>query len=258
MSAVILCQVKQAEQPFYVNDVGISLYSAEELCWFMENNLPLLDRVFFEEPLQKWIRQELSLERLADTLKSVQEMDREPLTDELAMPVFDEIGWLTAEEREKVLDTLHRQELLPAGARKKLRADRLAGYRKYMMAIRLYREILSDGGAELAGSQLAGTIWHNMGVSYARMFQMNEACGCLRKAWDILRSDAVMKSLLCCCWLRGGREDLDRTGDDCGVAIAFRQEVEEELEQLSSRSMPSDLDQALRGWVEEYHRETGL
>ena len=70
MSAVILCQVKQAEQPFYVNEVGISLYSAEELCWFMEQNLPLLDRVFFEEPLQKWIRQELSLERLADTLKS--------------------------------------------------------------------------------------------------------------------------------------------------------------------------------------------
>ena len=258
MSAVILCQIRQAEQPFYVNDVGVSLYSIEELCWFMEHNLPLLDRVFFEEPLRKWIRQELSLPSLADKLEKVQQMDREPLTDELAMPVFDEIGWLMPEEREKVLEALHRQELLPYEARKKLRADRLAGYRKYTLAIRLYREILAESDEDQEKSQLSGMIWHNMGVSYARLFQMNEACGCFRRAWDILHGDAAMKSLLTCCWLRGGREDLDRMADDCGIAIAFRQEVENELEQLSSRSMPADLDQALRGWVEEYHRETGL
>ena len=103
MSTVILCQIRQAGQPFYVNDAGVSLYSAEELCWFMENNLPLLDRAFFEEPLQKWLRDELGMERLAGTLETLQKKPGGPLLEELALAVYDEAGWLFAGERGTLL-----------------------------------------------------------------------------------------------------------------------------------------------------------
>ena len=255
MSAVILCQIKRAEQPFFINETGHGLYSVEELCWFMEHNLPLLDRVFFEEPLRKWLRQELGLEKLSETLRARQEQERAPLLEELAMPVFDEIGWLMAGEREEMLQKLREQELLPEAARRKLRADSLAGYHRYMLAIRQYREILSGGEAD---EELAGALWHNMGVSYARMFQMDEACDCFGKAWKLLGSDVSLRSLLCCCRMRGGREDFDRMADKCGADMAFRQELEEELDRIEARDVPADLDQALRRWVEEYHRETGL
>lgn len=255
MSTVILCQIRQAGQPFYVNDAGVSLYSAEELCWFMENNLPLLDRAFFEEPLQKWLRDELGMERLAGTLETLQKKPGGPLLEELALAVYDEAGWLFAGERDAAAARLREQERLPVPVRRKLRADCLVGYRKYMLAIRLYREILADGEGT---GQLAGMLWHNMGVSYARMFQMDEACDCFRKAWDLLQGQASLKSLLYCCALRGGQEDFDRMADDCGADMAFRQELEDHLRALTEKELPEDLDAALRGWVQQYHEETGL
>ena len=255
MSAVILCQVKQAVQPFYVNDAGLNLYSAEELCWFMEHNLPLLDRAFFEEPLQNWLRDELGLDRLAGTLEKLQKTEEDLLLEELVLPVFDEIGWMLPAEEDAFAGKLREQERLSVPARRKIRADSLAGYRKYMMAIRLYRDILN--GTETQG-QLPGMIWHNMGVCYARMFQMDEAVDCFRRAWDILKGRASLQSLLYCCALRGGQEDFDRMADDCGADMAFRRELEEKLHRLTERQLPSDLDAALKGWVQQYHDETGL
>ena len=255
MSTVILCQTRKAQQPFYVNDTGMNLYSAEELCYFMEHNLPLLDRVFFAEPLQEWLRAELGLDRLADRLHERCEAEELPHLEELALPVFDEISWLTAEEKTEILRQLQELENLPVPEREKLRADSLTGYRRYMLAIRLYRDILQLAGEN---SPVTGKVWHNMGVAYAGMFQMEEACDCFRKAWEAEKSDVSLRCLLCCSALHGGQEEFDRTADDCGADMEFRTELEDAIEALKKQEMPADPEAALRGWVREYHLETGL
>ncbi len=255
MSTVILCQTKTAQTPFYVNDTGTNLYSAEELCWYMEHNLPVLDRGFFAEPLQEWIRTELGLEKLADTLNDRWEAEELPHLEDLALPVYDEISWLPAEERTDMIRRLQDLENLPMPEREKLRADCLTGYHRYMLAIRLYREILGIAGED---SLIKGKVWHNMGVAYAGMFQMEEACDCFRRAWEIQKSEVSLRCLLCCSALHGGQEEFDRAADDCGADMTFRTELEDAMDALKKLDLPADPEAALRDWVREYHRETGL
>ena len=34
-----LCMEKKAEHPFFIESIGIRIYTIEELCWFLHNNL---------------------------------------------------------------------------------------------------------------------------------------------------------------------------------------------------------------------------
>ncbi len=43
MSGYILCQVKKAEKPFYIENISTNIYSIEELCYYLYNNLYLVD-----------------------------------------------------------------------------------------------------------------------------------------------------------------------------------------------------------------------
>ena len=43
MSGYILCQVKKAEKPFYIENISTNIYSIEELCYYLSNNLYLID-----------------------------------------------------------------------------------------------------------------------------------------------------------------------------------------------------------------------
>ncbi len=43
MGTAILCQIPRAEHPWYLENIGLNIYSAEELGYFIRNNLTLAD-----------------------------------------------------------------------------------------------------------------------------------------------------------------------------------------------------------------------
>ena len=51
----ILCKDAEAERPYYVKDLGINLYSAFELCYFIYNHSALLGDDFPDEELLRFI-----------------------------------------------------------------------------------------------------------------------------------------------------------------------------------------------------------
>ena len=59
-----LCQVKTASKPYYIENISTYIYSIEELCYYLYNNMYLIDRSIVGEELCNWIRDELDLKRL--------------------------------------------------------------------------------------------------------------------------------------------------------------------------------------------------
>ena len=51
MSGYILCQVKKAEKPFFIENISTNIYSIEELCYYLYNNLYLIDSSLINQKL---------------------------------------------------------------------------------------------------------------------------------------------------------------------------------------------------------------
>ena len=86
MSGYILCQVRKAEKPFFIENISTNIYSIEELCYYLYHNLYLIDQTIMNEGLCSWIQEELELPKLAAKLRPL--FERNYSIEEFLYPVF--------------------------------------------------------------------------------------------------------------------------------------------------------------------------
>ncbi|MEI3246665.1 MAG: hypothetical protein V8S26_11405 [Lachnospiraceae bacterium] len=55
----ILCKTKTAKKPFFIENISTNIYSMEELCYYLYNNLYLIDDTLLNEKLCVWLKDEL-------------------------------------------------------------------------------------------------------------------------------------------------------------------------------------------------------
>ena len=58
MGKLILCEKPLAALPYYIENLSLNIYSAEELCYYIENNVYLLEQDFMDDELIEWIGKE--------------------------------------------------------------------------------------------------------------------------------------------------------------------------------------------------------
>ena len=56
MSDYILCQVKRASLPFYVENISKNIYSIEELCYYFYKNIYLIDESIMSWGCQNYMK----------------------------------------------------------------------------------------------------------------------------------------------------------------------------------------------------------
>ena len=69
MGAVIICRKELAETPYYIESMGIRIYSMEELAYFLYENIYLVDKKMLGTRLWEWLRTEMHNPELADRLQ---------------------------------------------------------------------------------------------------------------------------------------------------------------------------------------------
>lgn len=70
MGSLILCHKKRAKQPYVISRVHMKIYTIEELCYYICNNLYLIDYTIINHQLCDWIGRELEMEELSEHLKA--------------------------------------------------------------------------------------------------------------------------------------------------------------------------------------------
>ena len=68
MGKVILCSARQAVVPYTFMNTKVEVYSYEELCFYIYNNIALLNPEQFQGKLVQWLKSELGMEDLAVTV----------------------------------------------------------------------------------------------------------------------------------------------------------------------------------------------
>ena len=69
MGSLILCHSKRAKRPYEISRVHIRVYTIEELCYYICNNLYLVDYTIMNRGLCDWLYDELELKDMGEELR---------------------------------------------------------------------------------------------------------------------------------------------------------------------------------------------
>ena len=166
MSGYILCQVKKAEKPFYIENISTNIYSIEELCYYLYNNLYLVDSSLISSKLCTWLEEELELPKLAAKLKPY--IGRKAGLEEVLYPIFKEINYLAYEELKTLNGRIEARKREPEEIREKRKGDALMENRMYVNALRVYQKLLEHGGKEITGEMRERILHFSCPISVSR------------------------------------------------------------------------------------------
>ena len=238
MSGYHLCQVKKARHPYFIESISTNIFTIEELCFYLEKNIYLLDQTIINEKLLDWIRDELGLVRLYRKL--YEQLENEETIGNFILPIFKEIGYLSHDEFRELQEKIRTIEIQPEDLRRKIKADYLVEYHMYNNAIQEYS-------------------------AYARLFLFEEAADCLWKSYETVRSNEIYRRYLATLSLFLSREDYEKRLDELKVPKVQREKIEAWLNE--SRQLPEEPEtdekerwKAVQTFLEEeklaYHKST--
>ena len=193
MSGLLLC-TKTAKRPLTIKDSGINLYSMEELCYYIYNNIYIIEPEFFSKELIEFLEKELELEKTAKKLKD--QIFRNESYINMIRTILEGGFYYSDEEMGQIEEVLADLGKKSQGDRMKFKADMLAEQGKYEKALNAYRSLL-EAKYNAEQTKLLGDIWNNMGVIYARMFLFEAALCCFQKAYNMEGEQEYRDNIIC-------------------------------------------------------------
>lgn len=259
MGAVIICRQEPAKTPYYIESMGIRLYSMEELAYFLYENVYLADRQMLGPRLWEWIRSEIHNPELADRLQKGAEAGSS--IQNMVLTILRSVDYYSQEElmqlssKMKVLNTYQEQERL------KLRADEYFINGNYQAAIYEYEKILDIRQSERLGVEFYAHVWNNLGVCYCRLFQFGRAAQAFRTSWQYERDPGVLKEYVCAMRMGLSDRDFEEAMDLQNIRGEQLTEITEEYEKLEKEAgnhleRPRNPEERLYELQREYEKNT--
>lgn len=248
MSKAWICREKAAEIPFFLEDQKVNLFSLEELCYYLYQNVELVQDSLFDERLFEWIEGELQMEELGSRLREGRAQEQSSFW--FLGKILWESGFYTREELQEIIKTAEQAEDAPPLERCKIRADKLLRNHKYKSSLQEYQWILNQIKQEDTDKLMEGRIWHNMGTAYAGQFLFAEAAECYKRAYEIAGLDQSRQEyLLAKDWAEGNipnscfedswKETL-RQKKASGDRIGYEEAVYRKIEELAKEYVRSE------------------
>ncbi|MGN0166267.1 MAG: hypothetical protein ACI39R_08810 [Lachnospiraceae bacterium] len=166
MGKFIFCIGNKAKFPYTFHTTGVSVYTMEELCYYLYHNIDTLEEDLSDMALVTWIRNELGIVDRADFLEQL--MQRGAGLKDVVVSIFCSTDYYTEDEINhliKEIDALY--DMLPI-ERKKRHADMLMKFKKYSEAGFEYRSIIDDRGFDQLSVAAQGNVYHNVAVLMAK------------------------------------------------------------------------------------------
>ncbi|MCD8045212.1 MAG: hypothetical protein LUE90_00895 [Clostridiales bacterium] len=262
-----LLEDKRTENAFYNENTAVHLYSMEELCFFMETNMYLIDPSWVEEELFGWLERELGRAKLAADLRVLLRTKRDAFA--CAELIFSESGLYAKREMEQIRAMLEQMKGRTKMERRKMSGDLFLEEGRYRQAAYIYLELLEEPYARQMTEELRGNICHNLGVVYARLFFFPEAAECFAKAYALHKNPDSRDAYLYAMNYVEDDDTLKESGMELNFsvmrdALAHLTETAEQPEYYLDRKSASAAAAAcdwksareslISGWISDYRR----
>ena len=261
MERVLFCAGAYASVPYYFENLGLRVYSAEELCYVLKENAFLLDKELLDRKLVRWIEDSLRLPELAAMLYPL--LHRKDSVAAFADTILRYVQFYGEKEILEIAEIFKAGANLNAYEKLKSRVDHMVENGRYALALLEYDALLEQ--IPEGEKQLTANLLHNKGVALCGLFLFEEAASFFLQAWELFPDRENMIAYLSA--KRMSMEETDYIAFAAEYPESYEEmlEVEKRVEQLregfalseQKQRLDSCLKKKSQGDVAAYYEEIG-
>ena len=181
MSSLILCNTVKAENPFYFELTGTNIYTIEELCYYIYNNIYIITEEIFDDDLVFWLREELEMAELSEKISDML-LHKNSLKD-IVVTIFCSADYYIEKEIKALIEIMDSLEGMPILLRRMMKADNFMKYKNFSLAMKEYESILKSPKINELDSKDQGNIIHNLGIVRMNVSSFSAAAECFKDAY---------------------------------------------------------------------------
>ncbi len=231
MAKYIMCTNELAKQPLLMKDLDIRVYSAEELCYYIYQNLYVISDAFMDDLLVNFLEQQCNLKDVAEKIKHL--IDSRASLGLVMTTILKEINYYNEAEIENFearLEQMKRQNPLE---KLMLKANLFYKKGKYQSAIKVYKELLEQKRDQALGNEFYARVRQHMAVCFLKLYLYPEAMEQLVSAYKEASEELIWKQIYNLSNLSGLRFPDIPTPDDMRER-AWQREFNSEYEKATS------------------------
>jgi len=252
MGNLVLCHDKHAQDAYEIARIHCKIYTFEELCYFLTNNLYLVDYTLMNEQLVSWLEYEIEMPELANILRGIL---RTAGTEEkfiLAILKYSKIYEETEMIRiQNVLQKLNRQ---PEHEKLKNKADNLLESGETEEAIIVYQSILNQSHRLGGDKRFQAKVYAGLGAAYGRLFLYKESANNYDRAFQISGDESLLKPYLYASskYLTMSEYALLIVKDELYTKVSM--EMKQDVERITKGVKGEPDEEQLEKWKRQYRR----
>ena len=252
MSNLILCHKRVASHAYEITRIHVRIYTLEELCYYLCNNLYLVDYTIMNEQLCVWLEEDLGLGKLAGTLREF--IRHRGTVESFVLTILKSSNIYQESEMLQIQNVLEKLKSQKDIERQKFKGDNLLESGEAEEAILVYQGILNRESDENVGPKFYGYIYASMGAAYGRLFLYQESAKMYDKAYQICEDVTLLKPYLYASYKYMSMPEyailLTKNPEYAEINTQMRQEMEEIKEGFQGEAR----DEWLEKWKRQYRR----
>ena len=193
MSGYILCSGALAEHPFLLREMNLMIYSAEELCYYIYHDYPLIEDDFFSDELLSFLEDELGHSYEAKVLRDMKEENQGLVL--MLMSVLRLFHYYNETELKEFQLKVEEFRHNPPAKRRAMKADFLLERGHYLSAIQIYHLFDSERKDPALGADFYMLVNQHMAIGYVRLGLNNEAMLAYMQAFEAQPTEELTKQI---------------------------------------------------------------
>ena len=188
---LILCENLRTKNPFHIEVLSLNIYSFEELCYIIYENPILVTEGIVSDALTDFIENELNKNTLAESIKRKRTNGVDDA--DILVYIIDSCDLYNNAESILFRNAVAKIKKMSVWEVGKQRADYMFYIGRYGTAKRYYLEILDMD--KKSDNNFVGSIYHNLGVTYANLFLYEEAYDAFKKSYELTNDEVTLMEL---------------------------------------------------------------
>lgn len=248
MGKLILCSGARTEIPYLLPQLGIHIYSMEELCYLLYQHVYMIDEEMFGDSLFDFIETELKLPERADKLRLLKNQNADLKT--IVTVILCSTDYYTETEIKGLLKTLDEVIGMPLVKRSGIKAGNYLKEQKYSNAAKEYERIINSPEATQLTPEEYGDMFHNLAVARVHITGLKEAARLFYEAYERNHREESLIQYLTALLMNHNEEEYLNKAKEYQIGPELDYKIRNHLDSIGKEAYATERSERIQELVE--------